>query len=152
MPRKATPTDGGSDVDTTDATDVQGARSVSAGDISTSSTASTASTARLRRGASPKDNESAATLTTLAEQSSSRVNTVNQSSARQQAKAVSTPDADEGETREADEAETRERGTPDKVLWIEWAWYGVIHCATLGLFLVKKFRWEGWEGWMRFMW
>jgi alpha-1,2-glucosyltransferase len=37
-------------------------------------------------------------------------------------------------------------------LWVEYAWYTGIHAATLGLFLVRKFRWEGWEGWMRFMW
>ncbi|ORY30249.1 DIE2/ALG10 family-domain-containing protein, partial [Naematelia encephala] len=35
---------------------------------------------------------------------------------------------------------------------VEWGWYFLINCVTLGLFLGRKFRWEGWDGWMRFMW
>lgn len=41
---------------------------------------------------------------------------------------------------------------PSTSLWVEWAWYTVINVATVGLFLTRKFRWDGWEGWMRFMW
>lgn len=145
MPCKATPTSGGggeSDVDTEDATGVHGVESASAVDPRTSSSASPA---RSRRGAPRKErDDAAATSTTRTARSSARVNVENQSSARQHAEAGNTADANEGAP--------PERGTPDKILWVEWAWYGAIHCATLGLFLVKKFRWEGWEGWMRFMW
>lgn len=35
---------------------------------------------------------------------------------------------------------------------IELVWNMLVNVATLGLFLAVKFRWEGWEGWMRFMW
>jgi len=37
-------------------------------------------------------------------------------------------------------------------LWIEWGWYTLINVLTIGLFLGRKFRWDGWEGWMRIMW
>ena len=39
-----------------------------------------------------------------------------------------------------------------KALSVEYAWYILINVSTMALFLMKKFRWEGWEGWMRFMW
>lgn len=139
MPRKAIPTAGGSDVDT-DATGVRGVRSVRAVDPDT------AITARLRRGATFKNNGSASTPTSVASADAglSKPKNGKSPSAQEGASAVNPADADKGEA--------RERGTPDKILWIEWAWYGAVQSATLGLFLVRKFRWEGWEGWMRFMW
>ncbi|GFZ51637.1 hypothetical protein JCM24511_09404 [Saitozyma sp. JCM 24511] len=139
MSRKAIPTAGGSDVDT-DATGVRGVRSVRAVDPDT------AITARLRRGATFKNNGSASTPTSVASADAglSKPKNGKSPSAQEGASAMNPADTDKGEA--------RERGTPDQVLWIEWAWYGAIHSATLGLFLVRKFRWEGWEGWMRFMW
>ncbi|KAL7419037.1 hypothetical protein Q5752_005873 [Cryptotrichosporon argae] len=41
---------------------------------------------------------------------------------------------------------------PDARLWAEWVWYTAINTATTALFLTVKFRWDGWDGWMRFMW
>jgi hypothetical protein len=135
MPRQAIPTAGGLDFDT-DAMGVRGVRSVRAVDPDT------AITARLRRGASLRIDEAVATSTS--EAAGARPKSRKSFSAQQGASAVNPADTDKGEA--------RERGTPDKILWIEWAWYGAVHSATLGLFLVRKFRWEGWEGWMRFMW
>ena len=40
----------------------------------------------------------------------------------------------------------------DRMLWVEYGWYTIINILTMGLFLVRTFRWEGWAGRMRFMW
>jgi alpha-1,2-glucosyltransferase len=39
-----------------------------------------------------------------------------------------------------------------RIIWAEWGWYTLINGLTLALFLGRKFRWDGWEGWMRIMW
>ncbi len=45
-----------------------------------------------------------------------------------------------------------EIATARRDVWIEYGWYSLINLATLSLFLGYRFRWEGWDGWMRFMW
>jgi len=37
-------------------------------------------------------------------------------------------------------------------LALELAYYMLINAATVWLFLNVKFKWEGWQGWQRFMW
>ena len=45
-----------------------------------------------------------------------------------------------------------DNGTVSLEEWREYGFNTIVNVATVGLFLVRKFRWEGWEGWMRFMW
>jgi alpha-1,2-glucosyltransferase len=39
-----------------------------------------------------------------------------------------------------------------RIPWTHLCFNMAVNAVTLFVFLTVKFKWDGWEGWMRFMW